>query len=59
MLNIMMTLYVAILFMLLTPGVLLTLPMKNVSKLTSAFVHGLIFAVVYHFTYKMAYNMVY
>ena len=59
MMNIMMTLYVAILFVLLTPGILVTLPMKNASKITCAFVHGLIFAVVYHFTHKMVYNMTY
>ena len=58
MMNIMMTLYVAILFVLLTPGVLITLP-KNASRLTSAVVHGLVFAVVYHFTYKTVYNMTY
>ena len=58
MMNIMMSLYVAILFVLLTPGVLVYIP-KHASKLTTAVVHGLIFAVVYHFTYKMVYNMTY
>lgn len=46
-----MTLFVAALFVALTPGVLVTLPSKG-SKLTSAVVHGLIFAVVYHLTRK-------
>jgi hypothetical protein len=49
--NLVVTLYVAVLFMVLTPGVLLTLP-KGGSKLVVAAVHGLVFAVVYHFTHK-------
>ena len=49
--NVVVTLYVALLFMVLTPGVLLTLP-KGGSKLVVAAVHGLVFAVVYHFTHK-------
>ena len=48
-----MGLYVAALFVLLTPGILLTLPPGG-SKLTVAVVHGLVFALVYNFTYKMA-----
>ena len=47
--NVVVTLYVALLFVVLTPGVLLTLP-KGGSKLVVAAVHGLVFAVVYHFT---------
>ena len=46
-----MSLFVAALFVALTPGVLLTLPSKG-SKLTVAVVHGLVFAVVYHLTRK-------
>jgi len=46
-----MTFFVALLFMLLTPGVLLTLPPKG-SKLVVAATHGLVFALVYHFTHK-------
>ena len=46
------TLYVALLFVLLTPGVLLRLPPKG-SLLTVAIVHGLVFALIYHFTHKM------
>jgi hypothetical protein len=52
----MMTLYVALLFVLLTPGVLLRLPPKG-SLLTVAIVHGLVFALVYHFTHKIVYRM--
>jgi len=49
--NIYMSLYVALLFVLLTPGILLTLPPKG-SKLVVAVVHGLVFALVYHLTHK-------
>jgi hypothetical protein len=45
------SLFLISLFIVLTPGIFLTLPKKG-SKLTVAVVHGLIFAVVYHFTYK-------
>jgi hypothetical protein len=58
MLNILMTIYVALLFVLLTPGVVVTLPGHS-SRLTSAVVHGLIFAVLFHFTHKFAMNMMY
>jgi len=47
-----MSLFVAGLFVALTPGVLVTLPSKG-SKLTVAVVHGLLFAVVYHLTRKV------
>jgi len=40
-----MFLYVVLLFVLLTPGILLSLPPKG-SKLTVAIVHGLVFALV-------------
>ena len=49
--NLAMSLYVALLFVALTPGVLLTLP-KGGARLTVAVVHGLVFAVVYHLTNK-------
>jgi hypothetical protein len=51
-----MTLYVALLFILLTPGVLLRLPPKG-SLLTVAIVHGLVFALVFHFTRKIVYRL--
>ena len=50
--NLICTLYVALLFVLLTPGVLLRLPPKG-SLLTVAIVHGLVFALIYHFTHKI------
>lgn len=54
--NVFVTLYVALLFMVLTPGVLLTLP-KGGSKLVVAAVHGLVFGVVYHFTHKLVWKL--
>jgi len=47
-----MTAFTALLFVALTPGVLLTLPSKASSKLVIALVHGLIFALVYHLIHK-------
>ena len=49
--NVVMSLYVAVLFFALTPGVLLSLP-KGGSKFTVAGVQALVFALVLHFTYK-------
>ena len=40
-----------ILFVLLTPGILLTLPPKG-SKLTVALVHGVVFAVLFCMAHK-------
>jgi hypothetical protein len=49
--NVFMTLYVALLFVLLLPGTLLRLPPGG-GKWTVAFVHGLVFAFVYHLTHR-------
>jgi hypothetical protein len=54
--NIFVTLYTALLFVLLTPNVLVRLPPTG-SKLMVAAVHGLIFALVFHFTHKMVWRM--
>jgi len=54
--NIYLTLYTTLLFIVLTPGVLLRIP-KNGSKLLVAGVHGLAFAVVYYFTYKLVWGL--
>ena len=50
--NIIMFVYTIILFILLTPSILFKLPKKG-NKWTIAFIHGVIFAIIYHFTYKM------
>ena len=50
-----MSLYIALLFVLLTPGILLRIPAGG-SKLNAAIVHGIIFAIVIHITYKLVWN---
>jgi hypothetical protein len=47
--NMYMSLYLVFLFVVLTPGILLTIPPKG-SKLVVAVVHGLVFALVYCLT---------
>jgi len=54
--NLFVTLYVGLLFLALTPGVLLSLPPKS-SKLTVAATHALVFAVVYYFTHKYVWKL--
>jgi hypothetical protein len=49
--NIYMSLYIAALFIALTPGVLVTFP-KGGSKIKVAIAHGILFAVVIYFTYN-------
>ena len=44
-----MFIYIFLLFVLLTPGILLSLPPKG-SKWSMAIVHGLVFALVWCFT---------
>ena len=56
--QLLMTLYTALLFFVLVPGVLLTIPPKG-SKTVQALVHGLVFALVYHYTHNMVYNVLY
>jgi len=51
-----MILYKLLLFILLTPGVLVTLPSKS-SKYIVAATHGAIFIIVYHFTHKLVWQM--
>ena len=56
--HVMMTLFTAALFFVLTPGILLTLP-RHGTKYAVALTHGLAFALVYHFTHKAFYMYVY
>ena len=51
-----MSAFTALLFVVLTPGVLLTIPPKG-SKVVVAVVHGIIFALIYHFTHKAVWRM--
>ena len=53
--DLIMFLYSALLFFLLTPGILLTLPPKG-KKITTALVHGVIFSIVWCLTHKMVWN---
>ena len=51
-----MTAFTALLFVVLTPGVLLTLPSKASDKIVVALVHGLVFVLLYHLTYNVVLN---
>jgi len=53
--NLWMLLYIAVLFFVLTPGILLSLPTGG-SKSTVAAVHALVFAVIFYFTHKLVWN---
>jgi hypothetical protein len=48
--------YTALLFFLLTPGILLTLPPKG-KKITVAVVHAVVFGLIFCFSYKMIMKM--
>ena len=50
-----MFLFSTLLFFVLTPGILLTIPPKS-SKTTVAIVHALVFAIIWHFTHKLVWN---
>jgi hypothetical protein len=50
------TVYAAILFFVLTPAVLVRLPPKG-SKFTVAAVHAVIFALIFHFTHKLVWQL--
>jgi hypothetical protein len=50
-----MNLYLVLLFVALTPGVLLHLPSGG-SKLVVAATHGVLFAVVYYLTHRSVQN---
>ena len=48
--------YIAVLFYVLSPGVLLRIPEKG-SKMMVAAVHAIVFAVAYNFTYRSVWLM--
>lgn len=54
--NLWTLLYIAVLFFVLTPGILISLPSGG-SKITVAAVHALVFALVFHFTHKLVWNV--
>lgn len=51
--NLFMFFYVVVLFYLLTPGILVTIPARS-SKMVVAATHAFVFALVYKFTHRMA-----
>lgn len=53
--NIFMALYAFVLFFLLTPGILLSLPPQG-SKMVVALTHAVVFALVWQLTAKMVWN---
>jgi hypothetical protein len=53
--NWVITVYIALLFFVLTPGVLVTLPPKG-KKFTVAAFHAVVFALVWHFTHKLVWS---
>lgn len=56
--QLLMTLFVAALFFVLTPGILLTLP-KGGSKVMVALTHALVFAVVFGLVNKAVWKFLY
>jgi hypothetical protein len=54
--HIWMPVFVVILFVLLTPGVLLRLPPRG-SLLTAALVHGIMFTIVLYFSHKLVWDL--
>jgi hypothetical protein len=53
--NVYLSIYIALLFVVLTPGVLMSLPPGG-SKLVVATTHGLVFALLYCLTHKYVWN---
>lgn len=53
--GIVMFVYAFLLFFVLTPGILLSLPPKG-SKIIVALTHAFVFALVWHFTHKMVWR---
>jgi hypothetical protein len=54
--NVFTSLYVAILFILFVPGVLVTLP-KHGKKHEVLIVHAILFALIWHFTHKTVWQL--
>jgi hypothetical protein len=53
--NWIITIYIALLFFVLSPGVLLRIPSKG-KLITVAAVHAIVFAIVWHFTGKLVWK---
>jgi len=53
--SVLVSLYAALLFFVLTPAILLRLP-RNGSKFTVAGVHAIVFGLIFHFTHKLVWR---
>ena len=56
--NHLLCIVLGVLFFILTPGILVTLPPKG-SKVTVALTHAVVFAIIYCLTYKAVYSYLY
>jgi hypothetical protein len=54
--SLIVSIYAAVLFFLLTPAILLRLPPGG-SKYTVAAVHAIVFALLFHFTHKLVWRL--
>ena len=54
--NWVVTIYSALLFFILTPGILLRLPPKG-KPMTVAIFHAVVFAIVWYFTHKLVWKL--
>lgn len=54
--NWLISLYIAVLFFVLTPGILVSLPQGSGKFKVAAF-HAVVFALVYHFTHKIVWRL--
>ena len=54
--NWIITVYIAFVFFILTPGIIVSFPPKR-GKFTVAAVHALLFAFIWHVTYKFVWQM--
>lgn len=54
--SLVVSVYAAILFFILTPAILIRLPPSG-SKWTVAAVHAIVFAIIFHFTHKIVWRM--
>jgi hypothetical protein len=54
--SLLVSLYAAVLFFLLTPAILVRLPPSG-GKFTVAAVHALVFALIFHFTHKIVWRL--
>jgi hypothetical protein len=53
--NLLMPVYIAVLFFVLTPGMFVVLPPGG-KKMVVGLTHAVLFAVIYHFTHKAVLN---